>query len=161
MTDQMRTEVEVLSQQHVNIMPLLGSSKDGMASCLVYALMEGGSLQNRLPCRDIGALVSLTDNERIVVLSADARGLTFLHSPVPVIHRDVKSANMLLDRGYQGRISDFGFVEYHNDNYTGITSTHMQTEHVMGTQAYMEPECIRGNLSMKVGAFAFGLVVLE
>ncbi len=43
MTDQMRTEVEVLSQvQHVNIVPLLGSSKDGMAPCLVYALMEGG-----------------------------------------------------------------------------------------------------------------------
>jgi interleukin-1 receptor-associated kinase 4 len=59
MTDQMRTEVEVLSQvQHVNIVPLLGWSKDGMAvmaPCLVYALMEGGSLQDRLACRGSGA----------------------------------------------------------------------------------------------------------
>jgi hypothetical protein len=56
MTDQMRTEVEVLAQvQHVNIVPLLGSSKDGMAPCLVYALMEGGSLQDRLACRGSGA----------------------------------------------------------------------------------------------------------
>ena len=45
LTDQMRTEVEVLSQvHHVNIVPLLGSSKDDMAHCLVYVLMEGGSL---------------------------------------------------------------------------------------------------------------------
>jgi serine/threonine protein kinase len=161
MTDQIRTEVEVLSQQHVNIMPLLGSSKDGMAPCLVYALMEGGSLQNRLVCRGIGALVPLTVNERILVLSAVARGLAYLHSPVPFIHRDVQSANMLLDRACQGRIGDFGFSEYHNDNYVDITSTHMQTEHVMGTQAYMSPECIRGELSMKMDAFAFGLVVLE
>jgi hypothetical protein len=52
MTDQMRTSVEVLSQvQHVNIVPLLGSSKDGMASWLVYALMKGGNSQDRLTCR--------------------------------------------------------------------------------------------------------------
>jgi hypothetical protein len=56
MTNQMRTEVAVLSQvQHVNIVPLLGWSKDGMAPCLVYALMEGGSLQDRLACRLGGA----------------------------------------------------------------------------------------------------------
>ena len=76
LTDQMRTEVEVLSQvQHVNIVPLLGSSKDGMAPCLVYALMEGGSLQDRLACCGSGALVPLTANERILVLSDVARGL--------------------------------------------------------------------------------------
>ena len=70
MADQMRTEMEVLSQvQHVNIVPLLGWSKDGLAPCLVYALMEGGSLQDRLACRGSGALVPLTANERILVLS--------------------------------------------------------------------------------------------
>ena len=69
MADQMRTEVEVLSQvQHVNIVPLLGSSKDGMAPCSVYTFMEGGSLQDRLTCRGIGA-VPLTASERILVLS--------------------------------------------------------------------------------------------
>ena len=79
MADQMRTEMEVLSQvQHVNIVPLLGWSKDGRAPCLVYAFMEGGSLQDRLACRGRGA-VPLTANERILVLSDVARGLAYLH----------------------------------------------------------------------------------
>jgi serine/threonine protein kinase len=162
MTDQMRTEVEVLSQvQHVNIVPLLGSSKDGMAPCLVYALMEGGSLQDRLACRGSGALLPLTANERILVLSDVARGLAYLHSQVRVIHRDVKSANVLLDRGCHGRVGDFGIARSLNDNNAGITCTHMQTEHVLGTQVYMAPEYKNGNLSTKVDTFAFGLVIIE
>jgi serine/threonine protein kinase len=162
MTDQMRTEVEVLSPvQHVNVVQLMGWSKDGMAPCLVYALMEGGSLQDRLACRGSGALVPLTANERILVLSDVARGLAYLHSEVRVIHLDVKSANVLLDRGCLGRIGDFGIARSLNDNHSGITSTHMHTEHVMGTQVYMAPEYKNGELSTKVYAFAFGLVVLE
>jgi len=161
MGDQMRTEVEVLSQvQHVNIVPLLGSSKDGMAACLVYAFMEGGSLQDRLACRGSGA-VPLTANERILLLSDVARGLAYLHSEVRVIHRDVKSANVLLDRGCRGRIGDFGIAKSLKDNHAGISATYIHTAHVLGTQVYMAPEYIKGDLSMKVDAFAFGLVVLE
>ncbi len=161
MTDQMRTEVEMLSQvQHVNIVPLLGWSKDGMAPCLVYALMEGGSLQDRLACTGSGA-VPLTANERIVVLSDIARGLAYLHSEVRVIHRDVKSANVLLDEGCRGRIGDFGLATSLNDNNAGIIVTHMQTVHVMGTQVYMAPEYLKGKLSTKVDSFAFGLVIIE
>jgi interleukin-1 receptor-associated kinase 4 len=161
MTDQMRTEVEVLSKvQHVNIVPLLGWSWDGMSPCLVYAFMEGGSLQDRLACRGSGS-VPLTANERILVLCDVARGLAYLHSEVRVIHRDVKSANVLLDRGCLGRIGDFGIARSLNDNSAGITVTHMHTEHVMGTQVYMAPEYKNGNLSTKVDAFAFGLVVIE
>ena len=92
MLDQMNTEVEVLSQvQHPNIVPLLGWSKEGAAPCLVYTLMEGGSLQDRLACTH-GAGIPLTAKERIVVLSDVARGLAYLHSEIspPVIHRDVK-----------------------------------------------------------------------
>jgi hypothetical protein len=58
--------------------------------------MEVGSLQDRLACRCSGALVPLTANERILVLSDVARGLAYLHSEMCVIHRDVKSANVLL-----------------------------------------------------------------
>ena len=76
MADQMRTEVEVLSRvHHVNIVQLMGWSKDGMAPCLVYAFMEGGSLQDRLACRGSSALVPLTDDVRIVVLSDVTRSV--------------------------------------------------------------------------------------
>jgi interleukin-1 receptor-associated kinase 4 len=123
--------------------------------------MEGGTLQDRLACRGSSALVPLTANERILVLSDVARGLAYLHSEVRVIHRDVKSANVLLDEGCRGRVGDFGIAKSLNDNNAGITVTHMQTERVMGTQVYMTPEYMRGELSTKVDAFAFGLVVLE
>jgi serine/threonine protein kinase len=103
-------------------------------------------------------LVPLTANERILVLSDVARGLVYLHSEVCVIHRDVKSANVLLDRGCQG---DFGIARSLNDNNAGIAITHMETERVMGTQVYMATEYMRGELSMKVDTFAFGLVVIE
>ena len=126
LTDQMRTEVELLSQvQHPNIVPLLGWSKDGMTPCLVYALMEGGSLQDRLAYRG-SAAVQLTANKRIIVLSGVARGLAYLHSEVRVIHRDVKSANVLLDRGCLGRTGDFGIAKSLNSNNAGITATQMQ-----------------------------------
>jgi serine/threonine protein kinase len=144
MTDQMRTEVEMLWQvQHVN-------RKDGMAPCLVYALMEGGSLQDRLACRGSGALVPLTANERILVLSDVARGLAYLHSEVRVIHRDVKSTNVLLDRGCHDRIGDFGIARSLNDNNAGMKVTHMQTERV-DSWAHRctwrpSPEYMRGDL---------------
>jgi len=87
---QMQTEVQVLSQvQHPNVVQLLGGSTDGASPCLFYALMEGGSLQDRLACIQTGQ-VPLTANERILVLSDVARGLAFLHSEAKVIHRDVK-----------------------------------------------------------------------
>ncbi len=127
---------------------------------LVYALMESGSLQDHLACRGSGALVPLTANERILVLSDVARGLVYLHSEVCVIHRDVKSANVL-NRGCQGRVGDFGIARSLNDNNAGIAISHMQTERVMGTQVYMATEYMRGELSMKVDAFAVGLVILE
>ena len=70
----------MLSQvYHINIVPLLGSRKDGMAPCLVYVLMEGGSFPDRLTCRDSGSLVPLTSNEWILVMSDVVRGLSYLH----------------------------------------------------------------------------------
>jgi serine/threonine protein kinase len=81
--------------------------------------------------------VPLTANERILVLSDVSQGLAYLHSEQRLIHRDVKSANVLLDEGCRGRIGDFGIARSLNDNSAGITVSQIQTEHVMGTQVYM------------------------
>ena len=151
----MQTEIEVLSQVcHPNMIPLLGWSDDGEAPCLVYALAAGGSLQDRLACRENA--VPLTARERILVLSDVARGLAYLHAQVRVVHRDVKSANVLIDNGCVGRIGDFGIARSVRDT-CGVTATLLQTQAPMGTTIYMSPECMLGDLSYKVDAFAFGL----
>ena len=93
MTDQVGTGVEVLSQvHHVNIVQLMGWSKDCMVPCLVYVFMEGDSLQDRLACRGSGASVQLTADERI--LCDVSRGLTSgllccltLHGVFPTCNR--------------------------------------------------------------------------
>jgi serine/threonine protein kinase len=87
-----------------------------MSLCLVHSLKEGGSLQDRLTGRGNSALVPLTANERVILLSDVARGLAYLHSELCVIHRDVKSANVLLDEGCRDRICDFGIPKSLNDN---------------------------------------------
>jgi interleukin-1 receptor-associated kinase 4 len=84
---------------------------------------------------------------------------------VRVTHRDVKSANVLLDRGCHDRIGDFGFDRSLNDNNTGITVTHMQTDRVESWAHRCawrsSPEYMRGEVSMKVDAFASGLIIVE
>ena len=111
--------------------------------------------------RQIG--LALTAKQRILVLSDVARGLAYLPSKVRVIHRDVKSANVLLDHGCVGRIGDFGIakrVKDHTKSAATVTATHLQTQNVVGTLVYMAPEYLRGELTTKVQAFAFGLVIL-
>ena len=103
---------------------------------------------------------ALTANERIMILSDVARGLVHLHTHVKIVHRDVKTANVLLDHHLVGRIGDFGLARQVSEG-GGPTATHIQTERVLGTLIYMAPEYKNGELSTKVDAFAFGLVILE
>lgn len=160
--EQIEAEVRTLSAiSHPNIVPLLGSSMDGPAPCLVYALMEGGSLEDRLAWPH-GGRRPLSAPDRLIIISDVARGLAHLHATVQphVVHRDVKSANVLLGRGLVGCIGDFGIAREVNQS-GGMTMTHIQTERVVGTLVYMAPEYKNGELSTKVDSFAFGLVLLE
>ena len=129
--EQMYTEVEVLSRvQHPNIVPLLGWSEEG-AACVVYALMEGGSLEERLACT--GGRAALTASERRMAFSDVARGP--LPAPEGVIHRDVKSANVLIDRGCVGRIGDFGIAKSVKCSQGGTAATHLHTQAIGTVQA--------------------------
>ncbi|GMH62382.1 hypothetical protein TrST_g13769 [Triparma strigata] len=94
-------------------------------------------------------------------LCADGKAApSTIASQVKVIHRDIKSANVLLDRGLVARIGDFG-IAHDKNNVSGMTATHIQIDHVLGTLVYMPPEYHRGELSTKIDAYAFGLVLLE
>lgn len=151
---QFQTEITILSTyRHPNLLPLLGASYDGPFYCLVYEFMPNRSLQDRL-CAKIEDCV-LDSRKRLDIAVGVCRGLHYLHTAeTPLIHRDVKTANILLDGTMNARLGDFGLVR------TSPTDSRM-TSTVFGTSAYMAPEAFRGDVSVKTDVFSMGVVLLE
>ncbi|XP_068168947.1 interleukin-1 receptor-associated kinase 4 [Antennarius striatus] len=148
-------EIQTLKAlKHENLVDMVGFSCDGQHPCLVYALMSNGSLLDRLAC--LGGSPPLSWPQRCLIAEGTARGLEYLHSNHHV-HRDVKSANILLDKKFVAKISDFGLTRASATR----TSTTMKTERVVGTLAYMAPEALRGEITPKSDVFSFGVVLLE
>ncbi|XP_066997495.1 interleukin-1 receptor-associated kinase 4 isoform X3 [Anabrus simplex] len=157
---QFKNEVDALSRyQHPHLLPLLGYSCDGPAYCLVYEFMCNGSLQERLACQ--GSTVVLPWDIRLKIALGTSQGILYLHTAYekPLIHRDIKSANILLDQNFVPKLGDFGLVRLgvsgQQSHSIALTST------VFGTSAYMAPEAFRGDISVKLDSFSFGVVILE
>lgn len=146
------------SFRHDNILPLYGYSLGGEASCLVYQYMVNGSLEDRLLCRQ--GTKPLTWQHRHTIATGTARGIQFLHSvgDKPLVHGDIKSANILLDPNYEPKIGDFGLArEGPMQQYT-----HIKVSRVHGTRPYLPDEFLRGKkFSTKVDTFSFGIVLFE
>nr|AJC98180.1 TUBE [Anopheles coluzzii] len=144
-------ELDILSKHsHTNVVSLLGSSSDGPQLCLVYEYLKDGNLEAALSLvrvgqRQMGATV------RLQYLKDIANAVAFLHERAKIIHRDVKSANILLD-GPVAKLCDFGLIKR--------TSSRTTTS-IIGTNAYMAPEAVRGDVSPALDIFAFGIVVAE
>lgn len=105
------TEIKILnSRTHENILPLYAYSLDGEAPCLVYQLMRNGSLEDKLQLKN--NCLPLTWFQRHEIAKGTARGLQYLHTigDKPLIHGDIKSANILLDKNLEPRIGDFGLA---------------------------------------------------
>ncbi|KAK1386349.1 cysteine-rich receptor-like protein kinase 2 [Heracleum sosnowskyi] len=150
------SEVRLISNvHHRNIIRLLGCSSKGPEKLLVYEYMENGSLDTFLYGDKRG---TLTWKQRVDIITGTARGLTYIHEQfhVCIIHRDIKSSNILLDDDFQPKISDFGLARLlPNDQ------THLSTRFA-GTLGYTAPEyAIHGHLSEKVDTYAYGIMVLE
>lgn len=158
--EQFKTEIEVLSRcVHENLLPLVGYSCDGPEWCLVYAYMANGSLQDRLAC--LGGTPPLEWMMRVAIGEGAARGIVYLHTQQerPLVHRDIKSANILLDEYFIPKVGDFGLVRLGSGGTQ--TATLIKTTTVFGTSAYMAPEAFRGDISVKMDTFSFGIVLLE
>ncbi|KFU96090.1 Interleukin-1 receptor-associated kinase 4, partial [Chaetura pelagica] len=147
-------EIRIMAKcQHENLVELLGFSSDGAQPCLVYEYMPNGSLLDRLACLD--GTPSIPWNTRCKIAKGTANGINFLHENNH-IHRDIKSANILLTDTYMPKISDFGLAR------ASVTFTQtIMTERVVGTAAYMAPEALRGEITPKSDIFSFGVVLLE
>ncbi|KAL1290938.1 hypothetical protein AAHE18_20G165200 [Arachis hypogaea] len=149
-------EVQLLSKiQHPNIIPLLACSINGDTRFIVYQLMQNGSLEAHLHGPTRGS--ALTWNMRMKIALDTARGLEYLHEHChpPVIHRDMKSSNILLDANFNAKLSDFGLA---------ITDGSQSKKNIKlsGTLGYVAPEyLLDGKLTDKSDVYAFGVVLLE
>ncbi|KAF8778182.1 Interleukin-1 receptor-associated kinase 4 like protein [Argiope bruennichi] len=144
--------------KHENLLRLLGFSDDGSNCCLVYEYMPNGSLEDRLACS--GGSLPLPSLTRLHIAYFSAVGLNYLHnfSKPPLVHRDVKSANILLDENFIPKIGDFGLVRIGGNS---SASTMAITKHCCGTEVYMAREARYGDVSVKLDTFSFGVVLLE
>ncbi|KAL8482643.1 hypothetical protein ACS0TY_025619 [Phlomoides rotata] len=151
-----QTEVELLSKiQHPNIITLVGYSIHAETRLLVYQLMQNGSLETQLHGPSRGS--ALTWHLRMKIALDIARGLEYLHDHCrpPVIHRDLKSSNILLDSNFNAKLSDFGLAILDGTQ----NKTHIK---LSGTLGYVAPEyLLDGKLTDKSDVYAFGVVLLE
>uniref|UniRef100_A0A8D1GUD2 Interleukin-1 receptor-associated kinase 4 n=1 Tax=Sus scrofa TaxID=9823 RepID=A0A8D1GUD2_PIG len=145
-------EIKVLAKcQHENLVELLGFSSDGDDLCLVYVYMSNGSLLDRLSCLD--DTPPLSWYMRCKIAQGAANGLSFLHENHH-IHRDIKSANILLDEDFTAKISDFGLARA-SEKFAQT----VMTSRIVGTTAYMAPEALRGEITPKSDIYSFGVLL--
>ncbi|KAA8527983.1 hypothetical protein F0562_035148 [Nyssa sinensis] len=153
-----RVEAEAIGHvRHKNLVRLLGYCIEGTHRMLVYEYVNNGNLEQWLH----GAMRQrghLTWEARMKVLLGTAKALAYLHEAIEpkVVHRDIKSSNILIDDDFNAKISDFGLAKL-----LGAGKSHITTR-VMGTFGYVAPEYANsGLLNEKSDVYSFGVVLLE
>ncbi|KAI3810132.1 hypothetical protein L1987_19742 [Smallanthus sonchifolius] len=155
-------EMETIGKiKHRNLVPLLGYCKIGEERLLVYEYMKWGSLEAVLHDRVKGGncVPRLDWSARKKIAVGSARGLAFLHhSCIPhIIHRDMKSSNVLLDEDFEARVSDFGMARLVN-----ALETHLSVSTLAGTPGYVPPEYYQSfRCTAKGDVYSYGVVLLE
>ncbi|PIA54015.1 hypothetical protein AQUCO_00900531v1 [Aquilegia coerulea] len=152
-------EVIFLGQlSHPNLVKLVGYCCEDEHRVLIYEYMPRGSVESNLFSMIAGVLLPVPWSTRMKIALGAAKGLAFLHdAEKPVIYRDFKTSNILLDQEYNAKLSDFGLAK---DGPVGDKS-HVSTR-IMGTYGYAAPEYIMtGHLTPRSDVYSFGVVLLE
>ncbi|KAH6819002.1 Protein kinase superfamily protein [Perilla frutescens var. frutescens] len=151
-------EVEAIGHvRHKNLVRLIGYCIEGTHRMLVYEYVNNGNLEQWLH----GAMRQhgyLTWEARTKVLLGTAKALAYLHEAIEpkVVHRDIKSSNILIDEDFNAKVSDFGLAKL-----LGAGKSHITTR-VMGTFGYVAPEYANtGLLNEKSDVYSFGVLLLE
>lgn len=158
MEREFRAEVEALSQaQHKNLVSLRGYCRYGNDRLLIYSYMENNSLDYWLHERSDGGYM-LKWESRLKIAQGSARGLAYLHKDCEpnIIHRDVKSSNILLNENFEAHLADFGLARLIQPYDTHVTTD------LVGTLGYIPPEYSQSVIATPKGdVYSFGVVLLE
>ncbi|KAK6918336.1 Protein kinase domain [Dillenia turbinata] len=153
-----KVEVEAIGRvRHKNLVRLLGYCVEGAYRMLVYQYVDNGNLEQWLH-GDVGQISPLTWDIRLNIILGTAKGLAYLHDGLEpkVVHRDVKSSNILLDRQWNPKVSDFGLAKLLCSERSYVTTR------VMGTFGYVAPEyACTGMLTEKSDVYSFGILIME
>ncbi|KAL0702025.1 hypothetical protein Bca4012_058147 [Brassica carinata] len=152
-------EIKVIATlNHKNVVSLLGFCVEDNNLLLVYNYLSRGSLEENIH-GDKKDPLAFCWSERYKVAVGVAEALDYLHNSAsqPVIHRDVKSSNILLSDDFEPQLSDFGLARW-----ASISTTHIVCSDVAGTFGYLAPEYFMyGKVNDKIDVYAFGVVLLE
>ncbi|CAA6667660.1 unnamed protein product [Spirodela intermedia] len=151
-------EVEAIGRiRHKNLVRLLGYCAEGAHRMLVYEYVDNGNLEQWLH-GSLGSTRPLSWDIRMNIILGTAKGLMYLHEGLEpkVVHRDVKSSNILIDRQWNPKVSDFGLAKLLGSEKSYITTR------VMGTFGYVAPEYAKtGMLNEKSDVYSFGILIME
>ncbi|XP_062193453.1 calmodulin-binding receptor-like cytoplasmic kinase 3 [Phragmites australis] len=156
--DEFSNEVELLAKiDHRNLVRLLGFTDKGNERIIITEYVPNGTLREHLDGQH-GRVLDF--NQRLEIAIDVAHALTYLHlyAEKTIIHRDVKSSNILLTDSYRAKVSDFGFAR---SGPSDTEKTHISTK-VKGTAGYLDPEYLRTyQLTPKSDVFSFGILLVE
>ncbi|KAA8546476.1 hypothetical protein F0562_002785 [Nyssa sinensis] len=153
--EQFVTEVKILSQiDHPNVVKLLGCCLETPMPLLVYEFITNNTLYHHL--HNKGVVSSMPWEMRLRIATETANAIALMHSSTQIIHRDIKSANILLNEDFTAKVSDFGISKFVPSGETHLTTA------VQGTIGYIDPEYFySGNLTEKSDVYSFGVLLVE
>ncbi|KAK3147900.1 hypothetical protein QOZ80_3BG0288170 [Eleusine coracana subsp. coracana] len=153
-----KVEVEAIGKvRHKHLVGLISYCAEGPKRMLVYEFVENGNLEQWLH-GDVGPVSPLTWEIRMKIAVGTAKGIAYLHEGLEpkVVHRDIKSSNILLDKKWNPKVSDFGMAKV-----LGAGSSYVTTR-VMGTFGYVAPEyASTGMLNESSDIYSFGVLLME